>query len=462
MTEQARDEDENKKDIEEVRHAVKGFNPLIRHVGKDNIPVSGVRGEIFDHRQWNDKTDEYEVPDYLSYTPMFDCSTTANTKVKDTFQSFFSDSSGSYDFNEHSKNDTEIKILWYQRSYGSQIQTNLHEEWQDIKSFYGRNHSEVYSTTAQCLLDQYEVKELATKVFAKEFRQSLELLSNTFLDNAIQTEQKYVVFKKFITDYGFFYINKVVLGAQLKYESIYSNKASSEHSATKRGRCESQATFTYDGAGFDTGDFEFSAGVETKGGLSATVSGKLPGVGYSDGTQHSDASKQCGKNDNNRRGMERSGLTVNKVISIGSKPTTLDKWLNQKWKPQPVHFTLREMSSLFDPKDPTALKSIENVNQQIIKDGNRTQIDVHVLYDGYTKFLKEYCWREKLNCSQLHETGCGLSVKCPHNQRCENDPKAKNGYRCVKGIILYFHAHASIALAINDTSVPIFFVHLKV
>ena len=112
---QVRDKDDDQKDEQEVRYAVSGFNPLIRRVIKNGMTgleqwESGIRAEIFDYRQWNDKTNEYEVPEYLSYKPRMECQTATNTQVRGTFRKFFNDSSGSYKFSKK-KNDKDKDIL---------------------------------------------------------------------------------------------------------------------------------------------------------------------------------------------------------------------------------------------------------------------------------------------------------------------------------------------------------------
>ena len=50
--------------------------------------------------------------------------------------------------------------------------------------------------------------------------------------------------------------------------------------------------------------------------------------------------------------------------------------------------------------------------------------------------LKDYCEFENVpDCRKLHDTGCGLTSKCPHDERCVNDPSTEEGYKCIKGII---------------------------
>ena len=419
--------------LRKLQFAVRGFNPLLR----DSEGKSGIKGEIFEHKIWDKNMGQYLKPDYITHSDGMTCEVLSKTNVRRSFNSFFEELTESYKFYDSKKESKKGGILWFTWNKGSHVQTSKDGKLHQMKKMFQDRQNEMYVTQAKCLTDEFEIMEFGRKSFTEPFMRGLQAMSASY-QKRDRIEQRYVLFKTFIEDFGFFYIKSVKLGAKLSYESIYSSGSSSSREANKNGKCEAQASYQTSGAGFETPEINLSGGVE-KGGIQVSASTSLKGFGYASESEHLRHASACGSKTTDKSSIESYGLVTNRLYTVGSKPTSFEKWVDQEFEPEPIEFVLKEMSSIFDPANHLANERVSLINEKLKELKVTPLIDIRELHQGYKEMINLYCERENLDCSILHEKGCGLTVKCPIGQRCENDYSAPEGYRCIAGILIIYY-----------------------
>ena len=109
-----------------------------------------------------------------------------------------------------------------------------------MKNFFEETNGEVYVTEGICQLYTMSVKDTTPLVFTEAFENTLKGLdfSSKLPENDPVSN---TIFKRFVDEYGTFYVSEVSMGARFWIESRFESKASSNEEITNRMECVSKS-----------------------------------------------------------------------------------------------------------------------------------------------------------------------------------------------------------------------------
>ena len=109
-----------------------------------------------------------------------------------------------------------------------------------MKKFFRETNGEVYVTEATCQIYTISIKGDVPLVFTGSFANKLRSLH--YASKLPKNDPRgNTVFKRFVDEYGTFYVNKVSMGAKFWVEYRFSQKTTSGAEVTKRMKCVSSS-----------------------------------------------------------------------------------------------------------------------------------------------------------------------------------------------------------------------------
>ena len=397
---------------------------------------AGFGADIFKYLEYkSDDIPKIVKVSYIRALTGIVCEVESNTKVVETFEEYAKERTGSYSIETTSKNDKKKDII-YSLKQRSTSQSNLNQgNEKQIKNLFRDQTMEMFLTKAECRTSNYEVTNFGRKKFTDTFIDALRSFDELSYNGTFT--EKYNEFLAFVEDFGFFYIKSVDVGARLIYQKLYTSRSSSSKDVDTRVKCEAAAVYKGIENGVEIPGVKIEGGYKAGfnvGFASAEVSVKVdttvPGVKLSDASSFEGNSKKCGGGKEDVGALDKKKLTMTSIYSIGSPPTDLKTWVDQKWQPFPLNYTIRDISYLFDPRRRGARKDIKAINKNF---PDEKPIKIENVYKVYVAMRDLYCTKEKIDCSGVQEQGCGIRAKCPFGERCVNDLTQPNGFRCLKG-----------------------------
>ena len=109
-----------------------------------------------------------------------------------------------------------------------------------MRKFFNDTNGEVYVTVATCQVYTMSIKEDFPLVFTGSFKNKLKSLhyASKLPKNDVTGN---TIFKRFVEEYGSFYVSQVSMGAKLWIESRFSQKTQSNSDITSRMKCVSDS-----------------------------------------------------------------------------------------------------------------------------------------------------------------------------------------------------------------------------
>ena len=109
-----------------------------------------------------------------------------------------------------------------------------------MKKFFRETNGEVYVTEATCQIYTISIKEDVPLVFTGGFANKLRSLH--YASKLPKNDARgNTFFKRFVDEYGTFYVNKVSMGAKFWVEYRFSQKTTSQAEVTNRMKCVSSS-----------------------------------------------------------------------------------------------------------------------------------------------------------------------------------------------------------------------------
>ena len=127
-------------------------------------------------------------------------------------------------------------FLSFQKSESTVSSENSQSE--TMKNFFKDTNGEVYVTEATCQVYTMSVKEDVPLTFTGAFTNKLKSLH--YASKLPKNDAKgNSIFKRFVEEYGTFYISRVSMGAKFWIESRFSEKKQSQSEVNSRMKCVS-------------------------------------------------------------------------------------------------------------------------------------------------------------------------------------------------------------------------------
>ena len=183
---------------------------------------------------------------------------------------------------------------------------------------------------------------------------------------------------------------------------------------------------------FKTPEFKNKVGANVKGvEISTEFEIQHLDIGSSSGSENSNS--DCSDSVDASEYFDRNSMKRTETFSIGSRPTTLDKWTESNFIPVPISYTIKPMTSIINPLwhlwiEGGNLGKIPFVESK--PDGEK--LDPAKIEEFFGKKLEEYCQivLNSAECPVYETKGCGLNSFCGENENgivttCENDEKSE-------------------------------------
>jgi len=214
------------------------------------------------------------------------------------------------------------------------------------RKFFSTTGGSIVISEATCNLKRARLSMSRVPLYSQGFKDAVKMLNDaTKKDVNVQKS----VFRMFVFDYGTHFFTNMVFGAKVGQVMQYSEEATSMLNDEALAGCSNKETSVFIGLGINSN---------------------------SDGCDNS-TKKML-------NGME-GGTTTTNQITKGSKPTSFDKWSDQKFTPVPLHFQLAPIANLFSDR---------NLERQ-----TGMQIDGLSLRQWFVPMFWKYCETMGIDCS---------------------------------------------------------------
>ena len=110
-----------------------------------------------------------------------------------------------------------------------------------MKKFFKDTNGEVYVTEATCQVYTMSVKEDFPLTFTGAFTNKLKSLHYASKLPKKNDPTGNTIFKRFVEEYGSFYVSQVSMGAKFWIESRFSQKTESQSEVNSRMKCVSDS-----------------------------------------------------------------------------------------------------------------------------------------------------------------------------------------------------------------------------
>ena len=336
------------KDNINVYPAMNGYD-FIRGNPMDSLEDPGVMSRIFYHDC------KFGYFDFISNVfEDLQCDSDFSMKTISTMADYESERTSSNDFSIKARISAEGEGFGVnaKASFGFARSTNSDE--QAAESVLSKRKGEIIRAKATCLTHTVVMDGYVRPVFTPGFIRGLKTLHEKV--DSPESEQEMVV-ADFIRQFGTHYSSHTHLGAQLIYERRFESKSDSRSDKLARSGC-----------------------VKTE--ADASVSAGYSGIGSVQVSAEVEA-KQANCNSINQQSAFAAdeGFESTKTISRGSRPKSLDSWVDESFKPVPILRTLDKISELF--KDEWVTKN-ENYGFDMTLSGGKIE-------KMFNKAARKYC-----------------------------------------------------------------------
>jgi len=282
-----------------------------------------------------------------------------------------------------------------------------------------QGNGEIILAEATCITESVSIAKEVRPMFTRAFIKQLEKLDSVSAN--INVTLKDEAIREFIHEFGTHFSQETKLGASLTYERRFSKKSAENEDGMSRSECvkeEAKASLSGQHA---------VAGGEVK------VSGK---------------SKECESLKEDSKFSNEEGIESTRIISRGSRPKTLQEWVDADFTPVPIKRYLAPLSYLF--KDEWLSKNEHYGFERSLR-GRRLS---KIFDDAFAKYcslmlgdiLDENC--EHITCTGYvcqNNGQCKMSTdtndprpycECPAGHtggHCENAPECLSNEECSDG-----------------------------
>ena len=195
--------------------------------------------------------------------------------------------------------------------------TNTDE--QASMSVLKHNKGEIVIAKATCLTHSVSISDYVRPVFTEDFINGLKDLNIASVSVDTATRDKAVA--RFIREFGTHYNKNTQLGAELIYERRFDSKHEAVEDKLKRASCVKD-------------EAKLSVAVEVM-----TVA-KM-------GANFSLSNEDCSSERKDSKTAASNGFESVRIVSRGSRPKDLNKWVDAAFTPVPIERTLMPISELF-------------------------------------------------------------------------------------------------------------------
>jgi hypothetical protein len=276
--------------------------------------------------------------------------------------------------------------------------TQSDSDEQKVLKLFQEEQGEIIISKAKCLTHDITFSyQYVRPYFDPIFVAALESLDSSLSkDENGQLE----AYRLFVQTFGTHFVQKAQYGASLHYMRLFKKRSQSEAESIKRNSCFASAAEGCVGGGY-SGTVEVSA--------KACIDANF---------------KECANsNDESESGSTSSTESI-RIISRGSRPTSLDKWIGDDFTPVPIELNLVEYKELIT--DAYVTQSVEYGFQKTL---NAAGIRA-LLEKGNSRYCELILGKTQDEC-QATLKGCGINDNCTPGQECQNALN-EQGFNCVE------------------------------